>query len=366
MNIAKNQNGEIYYISQFLTSGPPKNQQWFCLKCQQPMHLKLSRNNNYFFSHVTACGQGLVKKEAVETEAHQLAKAQLVKCLSPAAQFVESEYGLNDIQQTADIYWQLSNSRQIVLEFQHSPISRKTLLKRHKLYLTQVNQCIWIMNDGQFKSNKLDFWHFSMLQFNHTFGNYWVSLDLGKNLIVIRPNIPLLYQEGFVMEERFYPLDANLAYILLGDVEHLNYRSRKRMTKKVKTKTFNQQLSAIMRNRHYFVPLQTLYRNGFRLHELPKWVLEESWTSPLIVQPMWEFFAWLFVNLKQYSFSSISESAFKELIQMKKPQATFHICQLPLIDEENQQVFFEELIALLIQKDILLQNEDRSFKILIK
>ncbi|MGO4937191.1 competence protein CoiA family protein [Fundicoccus sp. Sow4_H7] len=364
MNVAKNQNGKVYYITQPLNL--PQKQKWYCLKCDQPMYLKKSKRDVYYFSHITACGSGLQKKAARETSIHQKAKKELCNFLKPTAKAVHNEFLFPRIQQTADVYWETNESSKIVLEFQHSPIPRNEVIKRHKLYLTEVDQCIWLLNEDDFNINKMNFWHFSMLQYNDAYKNYWISLDLVRNLLVVRPFIPLLYKQNSSIEERFYPIDFNLGDILKVDVNSFNYRQKMTPLKKTKTKSFEQQLNAVLRNKHYYLSLHKLYRHHLVLSRAPRWILEENWYSPLVHQPMWEFFAWLIVELKEYVLDYIDLDDLKSLIMDNPINSHFHFCYLPLIDEKYQQVFFEDLIKLLVDKGLLYPAKCGFYKILVK
>lgn len=156
MLLGLNKNNQYVYAQH-----ASNDERYRCPTCGEELVLKKGKHMVAHFAHKVniTCYQYTYNKESVE---HLSAKHTIYKALH-GKYSVNMEYYLSEIKQTPDI---IINEKHVI-EFQFSPISLDTLIKRTRGYHSLNLNIIWIGKDIHYSNGMIKLTQFEAALINH-------------------------------------------------------------------------------------------------------------------------------------------------------------------------------------------------------
>ena len=347
---------QLIYASEVITKQLP-NDSFYCIKCKERVILKQSKKGRYFFSHLTTCGRQERKATPYESEQHKQAKKLLMRQLSGVTHMIvsEEEY-IESIQQTADTFIKIQAERQFIYEYQRSIISAEEVNTRHANYLQVVDQVYWLL-DYQLSMNLplSSTWLRTMLAYSKELGYHLIFLDLEAEVIVIKANLPIIFQKNI------YEC-LELTYKI---VDHANNRRPIKIHNKVvqtgkikKSVHYQREIKAIMANSTYREDIYFLYEAGIILSEQASWIFTDHWQLLFTDSPSWLIFLWVIVILKNLK----GAFTLKDFSQAIKDHDRIQLKLFPLMNIDPYEHFSVVLVQLFVDKGLIEKLSSGFFK----
>lgn len=372
MYAAHTQDGLLIYASEAAKTDNRKRD-WFCPHCNHLVSLKHSQKGKAFFSHKGPCQNQLSEEKRLRLESnnHLSAKKILAEALMKAGYEVTVEYYFESIQQTADLLIRnpfVNHSMQII-EFQRSPISANQLQKRQKAYLKEVKHCLWLMDDDAFERGRIQTWHKTMLYYSRENGFHWLALNVAKQQIVVKYQVPLIYLATD------YPLfEMRLGLDNLGDqcldLNHTNYPMQSQHYKASQPRVrrllnYQKRLQQLRNQTTYQAAIHQLYKEGCLIQSLPQWIITEGWHFLVAKTPGWLIFAWTYCLIIQLSqgVSSFTASQLEQGIERLIKQGSIELLKLPFVEADVCQLLTEAILDKLQEKKLIIQFQNNEWQV---
>ncbi|MFD1412142.1 competence protein CoiA [Lapidilactobacillus gannanensis] len=143
----------------------PRQANYRCPNCQQPVQLVISGRGRPFFRHVAA-----FETNYAESQLHEQGKLQLYQEMQQLGVAAQTEVILgSDQERRADVYWQHGRQKW-ALEFQCAPLSLVELTQRHVSYQSlQVNE-IWLLGATYWSAGQVPV---KAARHYISYGQYW-------------------------------------------------------------------------------------------------------------------------------------------------------------------------------------------------
>lgn len=150
-----------------------KSDQYFCPTCYQQVRLRISKLNICYFAHI----HSVSIKDRHETNIHRTGKQLLMKWGAELGYEVQTEIYFKDIKRRADIVL-VQKDRQVIMEYQCSPITTTELLKRSKAYSRIGLQYIWIVGKKYQLQGKISQQNAQFFKYHPNIGFYYIYLNV--------------------------------------------------------------------------------------------------------------------------------------------------------------------------------------------
>lgn len=321
MYAAINKNGEIVYATTIEIF--KKDQElFFCPKCRQMVHLKVSKRNKMYFSHKIACGKQeemvLMEGESIQ---HKLAKMLLARLSTKS----KIEYWNPMIQQQVDVYIPLETPH--IFEFQKSKISAAMLTNRHEAYLTLTKYVYWVMANEQLQTSRVSNWQKYLLYYSKDKGFYWFVLDVQQQRLLLYYRLPMIF------DARYWSclsatIDLSCEYTQLPSFSFTKQCEFKHERYQVNVIREKQMLMMSEVYRPFFM---WIHQEGVVFHTLPDWIFERKWQCLLIDSPVWMLLSFIVVRWSQCKIKVFDEKILYQWILEAKALGWLKFNPLPLI-----------------------------------
>lgn len=356
MLVAMTKNETFIYANEVSQNGLDK-ERYYCPKCHQSVILKKSTKGKIFFSHQTKCESDVPRVKPLESNQHLRGKEILISELSQIdGSYVNTELFFPDLNQYADVYIEEleSKSKRVIYEFQRSVIPAHELYMRHYNYQRKVDEVHWLLDYQSTKSKKLNQrWLQTMLSYSQALGFHLKSLDLKTTTIVVKFNLPLIYQSEWIQYEevRLSIKDFHLDLINNTSSQSQNITTQEKTSK---AKQSSYRIRSIMNNESYREDIYLLYQEGVILNNLPTWIFNENWQILISKTPTWLVICWSIALLKQMAVNVKLDEFSNKLKQCDR----IKIAQLPFISVATEKAFALVILQLLILKKVLLKTQE--------
>lgn len=148
------------------------SKEYYCPVCHQLVKLRTGRQNSNYFAHEHT----IFSKQHHETKIHQVGKKLLMRWGSALGYVVRSEVYFKKIKRRADVILNLSK-RQIVIEYQCSPISAVELSKRSHAYVQNGLHCIWLVGKRYCLHGRISQQNAQFFRYHPNIGFYFIYLN---------------------------------------------------------------------------------------------------------------------------------------------------------------------------------------------
>ncbi|MBS4461364.1 MULTISPECIES: competence protein CoiA family protein [unclassified Facklamia] len=312
---------------------------YVCPKCQQPVIVKMSKKQKYYFAHLEACQlAGRAMKRQGESQQHQAVKTLLAQGYGGA----QIEYWLDTIQQQVDVWY--ATEPPMILEFQKSKINEEILQKRHQAYRTVTPYVYWFGDNAEWQRSKLSKWQKQLLYYHHSYGYHGYAVDISMQEIIIYTHLPIIYcAESWhccqTVISEMKQLPSVLTSSPLPNATKLHYRTKRDVQP-------NRLRQSLMQAELYFPFLNGLRKQGVTLYDLPEWVFAHTWECLLIATPTWQLFGlvWLYLY-RQAPNDCITFEELKEQLNVLVEQQQIQLLSMPLVNKDK----IDDLTQALIQ-----------------
>lgn len=322
--------------------GRIKKSKWFCPSCQEPVILKQGKYVRPHFAHLRRhlC-HGYSEGESAE---HLLGKSLLAKWCSEASISFELEAYLPGVKQRPDLL--LPNN--IVLEFQCSPISLATFLKRTETYMKHGYQVIWIAGKKLKLQRKLTLLQRGFVSYCEGLGHYFFELDVYQERLDCRYHLEehVLFSQLFISTKSLTSSCLPMAFLLVPQSRTPTQESRVYQLRSLLAKTRYYIDSGLLRRQPVVMALQhRLYLEGANVRLLADEFLIPV-TNFLIIEEsviIWRFYFWK--ACQKYEGQTLTEvvAYFKSLLKVSAGRDY----AMPLVDYDLAvQRFVEETVSL--------------------
>lgn len=339
--MAFNQQQKVVYAKEAIGQSGP----FYCPKCKKEVIVKCSSKDVPFFSHI--------QKERVaisESPKHKLAKVQLSQWFQKNKLQWGSEVYLKDIWQYPDVLVEYPAGSQKLwcIEFQRSRLSATDLHKRQRGYNNQGLQGLWFLDDETVHTT-IPKWHFSFVQYDVHLGFYLVYYNVASNKLVIRYHLPLAWQSNkLIYETTILPLNQRTLTYLFNGFSKIQQPRMIGQNPPIDVSKSHYVLEGIKSTANYRRYLNTFYRLGHSLEDLPSWLWNIQPKSWVFKEPIWYVLGRLFFEATKETFSSVYDHF------IETEQINYEL--FPLLQEPWPKVIQEE-IEQLMNGDFFNQTE---------
>lgn len=353
MYAALNENNQIIYANN-LNADQKYSNSWKCPICFQEVYFKENFKGTKFFVHLTACHKdgSQIRNSPLESYNHHSAKKILIQAAIRKDIVIREEYPLPDINQIADVFiHDTTTNLKKVIEYQETPVRGQEILKRTQNYLSQVDECHWLINYDctQKKRAFQQRWLQTMLHYQQGSGFYLQMLDLTTQEVVYLKSLPLIYPAHCLVyeEERVKPEIFIYRYL-----EGSNGTIKRRVLHKPKSvKNHQQQLLSMTANPSNRKELIHLYELGIHLEQLPAWLIQENWKILCAKSNPWVILIWTFLLFKEFNGPFTVKDAAIKLQNCPR----IKLVKLPLISHNIYTLLAEWLLNLFSSKKLTIQ-----------
>ncbi|MGX7348737.1 competence protein CoiA [Dolosicoccus paucivorans] len=309
---------------------------FYCPKCKKEVIVKCSSKDVPFFSHVTK------KRVALsESPKHKLAKEQLSHWFQDNQLHWGSEMYLKDTSQYPDVLveYPLDSQQLWCIEFQHSRLSATDLYKRQLGYKKQSLKGLWLLDDETVNTT-IPKWHFNFVQYNSHLGLYLVYYNVTSNELVLRYHLPIAWQSNKLTYQTMrLPLNQTTLTDLFNGFTKIQQREKTALKQPTETLKSRYALEGIKSTANYRRYLNTFYRLGHSLEDLPYWVWGFQPKSWVFKEPIWYTLGRLFFEATKQTFTSVYDHF------IETEQINYEL--FPLLDGPWQRVIQEEIEQLM-------------------
>lgn len=229
---AHNSKQQLVHISQVI-----KNNQYYCPVCGQSMIIKNNKKTKYF-----AHKNKFLHKKIGESQIHQQGKELLAQWMTELGYTVQVEAYLGQINQRPDLLCHSRNRRNLILEYQCSPITPQKLWQRCYGYQKSGFNYYWFVGKRYCLKRMISQQTAQFFHYKKNLGFYYIYLNAEKQRLELYYQIhkadflPLIYQIKY-----FYNLRTLRKFMqnYSGNFSHtLNSTLRRKQYKRFQTNCY--------------------------------------------------------------------------------------------------------------------------------
>ena len=344
MKKALNAQGQLIHADEVTHS--LSNAHYYCPMCHQAMYYKINQLGSKYFAHYYACQSKKQERQCRESQAHLDFKKWMEIYFKQIQFNVEIEQYHPEIQRFADVF--IAKDRfQWILEYQQSPIQSEILKTRHQQYQQQGYRDIWVGDETLIQSNSLAYWPGYLRYYDSNLGYYLLTWDSRKHQVVIRPQLPLIYQKHHCDQQKFI-----IKPYLLLNLRHwkaLTRRTHPSILKPINEQKFKRRCYQIRHSTHNFKYLEIFYQMNLQLESLPTWLLSDEWVCTAFKEPTWFILGLTYQWIIEHPELIRHPAAWTLSLQESVEEKFLTTMNFPLTDGKDTSRFWLEIYQLFKQ-----------------